>query len=94
MKLTLWTLAIDDDHSTRAEVYATEREAHLARFAAIAHTAEQEEAMTVLYDAGQTDELLALIEELKPDEDTFNVERQELEVRGLTVVGPGLALLS
>jgi len=94
MKLILWTLAIDDDNSTRAEVFATEREAHLARFAAIAHTVEQEAAMAVLYDDGKTDELQAMIEDLKPDEDTFNVARQELEVRGLTVVGPGLAMLS
>jgi len=94
MKLTLWTLAIDDDCSTRAEVYATEREAQLARFAAIAHTAEQEAAMAALYDEGKTDELLALIGELKPNEDTFNVERHELEVGALAFEGGGTAALS
>ena len=94
MKLILWTLAIDDDCSTRADVFTTEREAHLARFAAIAHTTEDLAAMTVLYDDGKQDELQALIEELKKEEDTYNVARQELEVRGLTVVGPGMVLLS
>lgn len=94
MKLILWTLAIDDDCSTRADVFTTEREAHLARFAAIAHTAEEQAAMTVLYEDGKLDELQALIEETKKDEDTYNVSRQELEVRGLTVVGPGMVLVS
>lgn len=94
MKLILWTLAIDDDCSTRAEVFATERDAHLARFDAIARTTEDLAAMTVLYDNGKHDELQTMIEEFKKEEDTYIVSCHEVEVRGLTVVGSGMVLFS
>jgi len=94
MKLILWTLAIDDDCSTRAEVFTSEREAQLARFHAIADTPEEEAAMVVLFEDGKADELEALIEATKKAEDTYSVSQHDVEFHGLTVVGAGMLLLS
>ncbi|MEI8129577.1 MAG: hypothetical protein WCG95_08190 [bacterium] len=75
-------------------MFATERDAHMARLDAIAPTAEDLAAMIVLYDDGKHDELQTLLDELKKEEDTYTVSRHEVEVRGLTVVGSGMVLFS
>jgi hypothetical protein len=83
MKITVWTLASDDDSGTQASVFSNEYAAEQAYFEAI-FTEEgptQREARKAL-DSGDYDELHDIAQKyLEGSLDTYNIDSQVVEVQ-------------
>ena len=86
MKITVWTLASDDDNGTQAAVFATEHEAQTAYFAAVfTEEGPTQRAAKKALDAGDYDELHEIGQDYTEGSlDTYNIDSNEIQTEEAT----------
>jgi len=77
--ITVFSLASDDDSGTRAEVFATEREAVNALLDQLRCSEQEREGMIAAYFA-QTDDFYEKLDQWKSDLDTYSIDQHTLEI--------------
>lgn len=81
VKVTVYTLASDDDYGTRAEVFATERAAVEALLEQLKYTPTDEERQELIDAYFDPDgDFYEDISEWKSNYDTYSVDVHQLEV--------------
>jgi hypothetical protein len=87
VRLELWTLAIDDDRSTRARVYLSEDDAMRGRFGAMSEFSTEAQELWELHKAGKFPELETAEARIADRENTYRVEKHVVDIPAEVLFG-------